>query len=303
MPKQIEDVLVKIVREFVWDFSAVPTIGMARLYSPIDKGGLSLLDICARNKAIDIVRLRTYLDLSPARPKWAHLTDAIINTLHPGIPPKPPAFPLTSWAPPSRGPHASSLPYCVLSIIKTAKAARLTFAPLRLSKQLKTQMPAWFHLGAPPKAYHKLKDKCLKLHHKIGKVKNLRSLAKRLRPGAPHQVDRDCPCTDCERDKTKGCENPHKCAVTAAALVVGLAQKLNPAVPRQTDGLSLTHRRLEKNARANPRRGDEIVFNPSVTTCTSVVDCFRIFTTLPPSELPANHPPAHNAPPPYHGLH
>ena len=151
MPKQIEDALVRISREFVWDSSAVPTIGMARLCSPISEGGLGLLDIRARNKAIDIVRLKTYLDLSQSRPKWAHLTDAIINTLHLGIPPKPPAFPLTSWSPPSRGPRASSLPFCVLSVIKTARAARLTFAPLRLSKQLKTQMPAWFHLGAPPK--------------------------------------------------------------------------------------------------------------------------------------------------------
>lgn len=237
------------------------------------------------------------LDLSLARPKWAHLMDAIINTLHPGIPPKPLAFPLTSWAPPSRGPHASSLPYCVLSIIKTAKAARQTFAPLHLSKQLKTQMPAWFHLGAPPKAYHKLKDKCLKLHHKIGKVNNLRSLAKCLRPSAPHQADGNCPCTDCERDRTKGCENPHKCAVTAAALVAGLAQTFNPAVPRQTDGLSLTHCHLEKNAWANPGCGDEIIFNPSVMTHTSLADCFHVFTILPPSELPANCPPAHNAPP------
>ena len=243
------------------------------------------------------------LDLSLARPKWAHLMDAIINTLHPGIPPKPLAFPLTSWAPPSRGPHASSLPYCVLLITKTAKATRQTFAPLHLSKQLKMQMPAWFHLGAPLKAYHKLKDKCLKLHHKIGKVKNLWLLTKHLRPGASHQVDRNCPCTDCERDRTKGCENPHKCAVTAAALVAGLAQKLNPAIPRQMDGLSLTHHHLEKNTWANPRCSNEIVFNPSVMTRTSLVDCFYIFTTLPPLELPANRPPAHNAPPPYHSLH
>lgn len=57
MPKQIEDALVKIVREFVWDSSAVPTIGMTRLYPPIGEGGLSLLDIRARNKAIDIIHL------------------------------------------------------------------------------------------------------------------------------------------------------------------------------------------------------------------------------------------------------
>ena len=296
MPRQIEDALVKMVREFIWDSCETPMIGMGRLYSPISKGGLGLLYIHTRNKAIDVVGLKTYLDLSPSRPKWANLTDAIINTLHPDVPPKPPAFPLTSWSHPSQAPRASSLPFCVLSVIRTAKAARLTFAPLRLSKQLKAQMPVWFHLGAPPRAYHKLRDKCLKLRHKVGRVKNLRSLAKRLNPDSPHQADGSWPCSECEKDRERGCKNPHKCAVTATALVAGLAQKLNPAIPRQKDGLSLTHHRLEKNVRANIKRGDEVIFNPSVTTRTSLADCFRVFTTLPYSDLPANHPPPSDAP-------
>ena len=91
----------------------------------------------------------------------------------PEHPPKAPSLSLTSWSPPSRGLHASTLPLCVISIIKTAREAKLTFTPLRLSKQLKVQLPAWFHLGAPPRAYNKLKDECLRNRHRVGKVKNL----------------------------------------------------------------------------------------------------------------------------------
>ena len=290
MPKRIEDALIKLTREFIWDSTAPPTISLDRLYAPVDEGGINLLNIKARNKAIDIIRLKTYLDLSPTKPKWAFLTDAIINTLHPNTPPKPPSFPLTSWFPPTRGPRASALPYCVLSIIKTAKDAKLTFAPMRLSKQLKLQLPAWFHLGAPPRAYNKLKDECLKTRHKVGKVKNLRSLTRRLRHGSPHQHLTNCPCEDCKKDRLKGCIDPHKCALKANTLLSGLALKFNPNVSRQHDNLTLTHHRLEKNARANIRGGDEITFNPTVTTRSSLADCFRVFISHPTPNQPATRP-------------
>ena len=285
MPKQIEDALTKIIRDAIWESTAPPTISLACLYSPKEEGGINLLNIKARNKAIDIMRLKSYLDLTTSRPKWAFMTDAIINTLHPNTPPKPPAFPLTSWTPPSRGPRASNLPYCVRSIIKTAKETKLSFAPLRISKQLKLQLPAWFHLGAPPQAYNKLRDECLKTRHKVGKVKNLRALTKRLIPSSPHQHHNNCPCDDCKKDRGKGCKHPHKCATIANSLVTGLSQKLNPAVPRQSNNLTLTHHRLEKNKKADISKGDETTFDPSVTTRTSLADCFRVSIPHPPSEL------------------
>ena len=263
-------------------------ISMARLYTPIDEGGINLLNLQARNKAIDLMRLKKYLDLSTNRPKWAFLIDAIVNTLHPDIPPKPPTFPLMTWSPPTRGPRASQLPFCVISLLKTAKEAKLTFAPNKLSKTLKQQLPTWFHLGAPPRAYNKLRDNCLKTIHKIGKIKNLKSLSKRLfQPANTHQDCRECPCENCSKDRMKGCKNPHKCAVTAYNLLAGLSQKLNPKGPTQKDGLTLTHHRLEKNARANLHRGDEIVFNPSVTTRTSLAECFRVYMEHVPSPSPA----------------
>ena len=150
MPKHIETALIKIIREFIWESSAPPMISMARLYAPVEEGGINLINIKARNKAIDIMRLKAYLNPYNGRPKWAFLMDAIINSLHPDVPPKPPSFPLTSWLPPTRGPRASLLPFCMLSLICMAKEAKLTFAPLKLSNQLKLQLPAWFHLGAPP---------------------------------------------------------------------------------------------------------------------------------------------------------
>ena len=46
--------------------------------------GIGLLDICAKNKAIDIVRLKTYLYLDLSRPKCVYDRR---DTLHLGAPP------------------------------------------------------------------------------------------------------------------------------------------------------------------------------------------------------------------------
>ena len=299
MPRQTENALVKIIREFIWDSTAPPMMSLERLYAQVGKGGIGLLNIRARNKAINIIRLKAFVDLSPRRPKWAYLTDAIINTLHPNPTLDQPPFPLTTWAPPSQGPRASALPQCITAIIKTAKESKLTFAPLRLSKQLKLQLPAWFHMGAPPRTYNKLKDKCLQQRHKVTKVKNLRKMIRRLQPGTNHRPTEDCTCTDCNRDREKGCKNPNQCTANANTLLLRLTEKLNPAVPRQKDDLTLTHRRQEKNARAIIQRGDETIFNPSVTIRTSLEDCFRIFPSQGMPPQPALRPiPQENRHPP-----
>ena len=84
----------------------------------------------------------------------------------------------------------------------------------------------------------------------------------------------------------------------ARNLLTGLARKLNPATPRQADNLTLTHHRLEKNAKANIKRGDEVIFNPTVTTRTSLKDCFRVFVTQPRSDQAVTHPKTKEPPPP-----
>ena len=138
-------------------------------------------------------------------------------------------------------------------------------------------------MGAAPRTYHKSRDECLKQVHKVARVKNLVKLCKRLRqPNLNHAPWHNCKCRDCKRDRTKGCQDPHKCASTAEAITLNLSLKFDPTAPTQKDGLTLTHRHLEKNARADVARGDEIIFNPSVTTRANLSDCLRVFPQQPP---------------------
>jgi hypothetical protein len=83
MPTHIEEALTKMIRKFVWEDDSSPRIKLDYLQGPQESGGLNLLDIKARNEAIDLIWLKAYLDISPSRPTWAKITDLIIDATAP----------------------------------------------------------------------------------------------------------------------------------------------------------------------------------------------------------------------------
>ena len=87
---------------------------------------------------------------------------------------------LTTWSPPTRGKRACKLPPNVLTLLKSAQTHNVSFAPRKLSKHLKKQLPAWFHIGAPPRTYHASKDACLRTIHNTRIVKDLVHTTKRI---------------------------------------------------------------------------------------------------------------------------
>jgi hypothetical protein len=65
MPTHIESALRKIISNFLWDDDSSLRIASNTLCRPINEGGLDLLDVAARNEAIDIIWLKKYLNFSP----------------------------------------------------------------------------------------------------------------------------------------------------------------------------------------------------------------------------------------------
>jgi len=51
---------------------------MATLQCPTQEGGLNILDVKSRNKAIEIIWLKAYLNFSSSHQKWAMVMDHII---------------------------------------------------------------------------------------------------------------------------------------------------------------------------------------------------------------------------------
>ncbi|KAG0691460.1 hypothetical protein DFH29DRAFT_819613 [Suillus ampliporus] len=246
----------------------------------MSKGGLGLLNITARNEAIEITWVKAFMDLSDSRPAWAFITDTVINSLKPDNMKDLPLSNniLTSWAPPTRGIRTNRLLKLIINLIKMAKKHKVSLAPLKLSEQLKNSLPAWLHPGAPPRTYHGTKDKCLQQTHNVKLIKDLREIAERLKNTNTHKNTASCPCYTCVDNRLLGCKNPDKCAKNAKRILDNLNPTFNPNTSPKKDGLTLTHRRLEKNARMRKQQNGEIIFDPSITNKTQLSGSLRIFT-------------------------
>jgi hypothetical protein len=59
MPTNIEDALTKIIRRFMWGADSSPRLALSILQCPEDEGGLNLLNITARNEAIELMWLKS----------------------------------------------------------------------------------------------------------------------------------------------------------------------------------------------------------------------------------------------------
>ncbi|KAA1466710.1 hypothetical protein DENSPDRAFT_856326 [Dentipellis sp. KUC8613] len=123
MPTTILHAVTKEIQHFLWPDRHSAAIDPKYLYRSPDHGSLGLLDVKARNEAIELMWLKSYLDLSTSRPAWAFVADTLINRLTP-----PHVTDLTvmntflqTWTPPLQGARANTLPPSLLRMLQAAK--------------------------------------------------------------------------------------------------------------------------------------------------------------------------------------
>lgn len=78
IPKPIKMQLQKTIHTFIWGDKKSP-IKESMLMAPKELGGQGLLNIQARNEAIQVMWLKGYLNFGPLRALWTHYADAIIS--------------------------------------------------------------------------------------------------------------------------------------------------------------------------------------------------------------------------------
>ena len=280
MPPHIEAAITKTIKDFIWEEYSSPRIALDYLHLPIEEGGLNLLDINARNEAIEIIWLKSYLNMSPTRPTWAKMTDIIMDA---AVPPSHNAQArlntfLQTWNVPIKGARADKLPKDVTRMLKAARKHNVNFAALRLSQRLKQKLPAWFQEGANHWPINNRAAKCLLKKHNVKTIADLMKTAARLRNNPEnHRHTNFCNCSACEEDNRKNCTHPHDCATEALARIQATTPKTNPLYPERHDNLSLTKRRKDQNKKAKEENGT-ITFDPTMTNKTDITECFRIFT-------------------------
>ncbi|KAJ7235370.1 hypothetical protein C8J57DRAFT_990779, partial [Mycena rebaudengoi] len=144
------------------------------VYAPSDMGGKNLLDIIARNEAIAVTWLKTYLSFGPDRPLWCFVADELLarkavradDTVDEAM--RLNTY-LQSWAPYQSATDLGSED--LANMMKVGRDYGVTMEAMAVSHKLQDDMPIWYHRfsSGTPNLFNANVHvvKCLKEKHRI----------------------------------------------------------------------------------------------------------------------------------------
>jgi hypothetical protein len=146
MPKSVEKKLTKRIRQYMWKGEERGNVNEETLRAPIQEGGRNVLDLEARNQAIDIMWLKSYLDLGPDRALWAYVQDANFAARVPnseqGVDISVRMNPLMQSWKTSCGPK-TNIKMEGKSLLDTAKTFQVRPEGIAFSREILRKMPIW----------------------------------------------------------------------------------------------------------------------------------------------------------------
>ncbi|KAJ7077991.1 hypothetical protein B0H15DRAFT_762500, partial [Mycena belliarum] len=179
---------------------------------------------------------------------------------------------LQSWAPLQR-----KLPRSLKRLYKTAAKFNLKFDALALSKDVKEELPIWFHNGASSdlRRHNNTRNAdCLRENHGVIKVGDVTNLINRNY--ICHSRRRNCACTPCKDDRSQGCNAPYKCQEEAIKILDCLNEKWDPRKEIAPTNPDLLPDERDKNVQALAEK-EVLTFDPKVIMNGPSVDGYRIF--------------------------
>ncbi len=205
MLEHIEKALMKIIRSFMWEESTSLRIKLKYLHNKVKEEGSNLIDIKIRNEVIEIIWLKSYLNMIATRPTWAKIADIIIDTI---APPKYNTLArlntfLQTWNPITRGPQANKMNRELQRMLQMAQIYNANFTAIKLSPNLK----------------------------QVRMITDLMKILARIRDDnneLNHRLMSYCNCRDCMADHQKNCIHPYNCAKEALARINKTTPKSNP---------------------------------------------------------------------------
>ncbi|OJT14670.1 Transposon TX1 uncharacterized 149 kDa protein [Trametes pubescens] len=280
MPSHVLKRLTKMIRDYLWDDKHNIPVSMEHTYLPAERGGLGLLNLEARNEAIDVMWLKDYLALGTVRPMWACVADDLLaHNVPSGAFPREPSLRINTflqhWKPKLKG----LIPE-LRALLNVAKKYGLRQEGLAFAKHILREMPIWDHAQMDGRTARRLSAKsavvhCLKHKHGVKTVGDCEKMAAHLQITG-HQPTQRCTCRNCEDQVVSArCANPHRCFIRAKQLLDALPPKWDPRGVHPEDYESEDVAGLEREL-------DATVFDRTVTTMGTLEDTFRIFTDAEP---------------------
>jgi hypothetical protein len=226
MPEHIEKRLSKRIRKYMWkDEKNHSPVGESTLQAPIEEGGKGLLDLKARNEAIQVMWLKRYLDLSPNRGMWALFADAIYAIKTPKSEKtvdrevRTNVF-LQSWKT-STG-HQTEILKDLRDILQVSEKYGARPEGLAFSRDILREMPIWYHREGDKKLRklnHSKASDCLRDKHKIRTVGHAMDTAAHGEEHT-HRKRSNCACATCKKTRREtGCTNLNTCFKRAKELM------------------------------------------------------------------------------------
>ncbi|KNZ82218.1 hypothetical protein J132_04178 [Termitomyces sp. J132] len=263
IPSHIETLLSRRANRFMWAGKS-SLVNAETMFKPLHDGGRVLVDI--KNKAINIMWLRSYLKFGSEQPMWAKVADVLMAMNAPKN---------------MRTIVSSHREICpdIMSIIKTAKEFNVRPEGLAFSREIMEELPIWYHFAADPKI-HKMNSgkvvECLKAKHKVKTVGEASELANILL-NCGHVESDECECPGCMMlENTKGCLHPHLCVNRVNNMLNTLPSKWDPRAEQPDDRI---------NQMCSEHQDEDtspvVCFNARLATEGSMADLFRIFMTGP----------------------
>ncbi|KAJ2924914.1 hypothetical protein H1R20_g12191, partial [Candolleomyces eurysporus] len=290
MPNQVKKKINQIINHIIWN-DRLAGVNRERMALPYDQGGKKTLDLEVRNKAIALMRLKTYLMDPPYRPTWTYIADELIyhdipksqKIEHRNIAIN--TF-LQTWTPRKQN-KRSNLPLSIQTMLSTAREYNITFNPLITTKEIRTDLPIWFHPGrestreAPN---HGATVRCLQQVHNIFKTGQLLAFTQNFPHTVEKRIDQEeddptCHCQMCEQLRANECQNPHKCYEKAKLTLDSLKPKWNPETPTVDPNIT---NQASNRAIGNLRKDKfDHIFSNDLSIYTKKENGFRLFATNP----------------------
>lgn len=235
MPASVEEQIRKSMSAFFWD-EASPTVAVDTLHAPVATGGKGLMDISARNEAIDLMRIKTYLRLTTDRPRWTFLMDRMIGNYanhhpHRVHPTSIHNIFLQGWSIKTRGKNAA--PKSLVRLLRTATKYGVSLSPDDLEEDTKGSLPVWHHIGAKERlraGNNTVWADCQRKNHRIMSTRDMLNYTSTPWP-TDHETTNSCTCNECTIARQMGCLNPHKCREAGVKLLASLKAEWVPKPP------------------------------------------------------------------------
>jgi hypothetical protein len=141
--------------------------------------------------------VKSYLNLSPICPKWAKVTDIILDVAMPNGPNAQVRLNtfLQTWRVPSKGIRAEKMNDNIRRMLEASRNHNINLAVMRISHEIQNEMPAWLQIGSRPNLINNRVANCLLKKHKVKMIADLMKTSTRIRENKnDHRQINFCTC-------------------------------------------------------------------------------------------------------------